>query len=167
MKRMLLLLVALMSTQFLVAEENSEKPWFIDGGFGLSFGAMNSSDPLIQTAGFLLSIRGGGDFAVQKQLVGDWISAGGQLGVYYISFDNVLLLDVPIRAVAKIGQGATFIQPFAGYYLPLTGWSALGGLEFGAKVSLGGLFFEFSSISSQVPWTRYNVGFLASEVFRF
>ncbi|MDC7223763.1 MAG: hypothetical protein PQJ60_08490 [Spirochaetales bacterium] len=111
----------------------------------------------------VLSLRGGVNGTV-RYYVTDHISLGAEAGIYYLSISNgntgydYLYLDVPLRAVVRVGRENTFIQGFAGYYLGLTE-PFFGGTEVGAKLSLAGLYFSAAYTMGEYDFMRYEVGY--------
>lgn len=115
----------------------------------------------------LLSIRGGFNSTLRYEIT-DSLSLGGEIGFYYLSiegeYDTYTFWDIPMRAVVRFGKDETFIQGFAGYYLPVG--SDLGGVEAGAKVALGGIYASASYTLGPVDFLRVEVGYSINDLLR-
>jgi hypothetical protein len=146
----------------------------LDGAVGLSFGLFddlkNTAFGDLNALATLASVRGGGDVSL-LYTVNEWASVGGSLGVYILQFsvnggNTYTFFDVPVRAVAKLGDKNLSLSPYLGYY-----WTPVGfpfpGLEAGARLAMGGLFLEAGYVLGQPNWKHINLGFVGSDFFRF
>lgn len=115
----------------------------------------------------LLSMRAGVNGTLRYEIT-DSLSLGGELGFYYLSLEgdygDYLFIDIPARAVMRLGKDDTFIQGFAGYYLPIG--SDLGGIEAGAKAALGGVYLLASYTMGDFNYLRVEVGYSMNDLFR-
>jgi hypothetical protein len=148
------------------------KSFTIDAGAALAFGlfdSMPSSFGDLSGIATIASLRGGFDGALFYR-INDFIEAGPMIGLYYLSTStstsNYTFFDFPLRAAAKIGKGATFIEPYAGYYATSAGFP-FPGLEFGARAALGGFFVEGSYVLGAPNWKHIALGYTISDIFGF
>jgi len=148
------------------------KSFAIDAGAGLSFGLFDSMPSAfgdLSGIATLASLRGGFDGALFYK-INDWIEAGPMIGLYYFttstSSSSYTFFDFPLRAAAKIGKGATFIEPYVGYYATSAGFP-FPGLELGARAALGGFFVEGSYVLGTPNWKHIALGYTLSDIFGF
>lgn len=104
--------------------------------------------------------------------LGDSFAVGAESGFWllytpYSSSSDLdyYFLDMPFRALIRLGSGNTFLQGFAGYYLTLLSTvngidlpGAFSGMEVGLRGSLYGVYMEGSYILGAMDYFRINVG---------
>lgn len=115
----------------------------------------------------LLSLRAGVNGSIRYEFI-DSLSLGGELGFYYLTlegeYETYTFVDLPIRAIIRLGKDETFIQGFAGYYLPFG--SNLGGAEAGIKAAIGGVYACVSYTLGPVDFSRVEIGFSMNDLLR-
>jgi len=162
----ILILLAVMLPLF-----SADSGFNLDGGMGLSMAFFDPDDLEYGNEEgailSLLSMRFGVNGSLRYEFT-DSLSIGTEIGCYYLTFDtdtdSYTFIDIPLRAIVRMGKDDTFIQGFAGYYLPIG--HELGGVEAGAKVALGGLYITGSYTLGAVDFFRVELGYSLNDIIR-
>lgn len=161
------------------AQEQDIKHFRLDANAGISFGLLNTNtgnsnlDTLGNLAGFMLTLRGGVG-ATFRYAFNDYLSAGVNAGVYYMTYsgssgNSVTLLDFPLHAVARVSWNALALEPFVGYYVsPLKNdYMNFGGLEVGGKAMVGPVYGSCSMVFGNPQYTRIELGVQINNIAKF
>ena len=167
----MVLLFCVVFTGLFAQEDMSGKMISIDTGAGISMAFIETDNALLGFLTFLFGMRGI-YFADARFLISDMMSAGAELGIaaMSVSFDDgatsTLFLDLPIRGIFRFGKGGTFIQAYAGLYMPVSPtFDTL--FDVGIKGSLGGLYTEVSYLMGTTSYARAAIGFALNDIVSF
>ncbi len=139
----------------------------VDISAGLYYNAYNLRDEeSSQFPGSISYFRAGGLLGAGYR-VNKFLSAGGELGFLYLTYDygngETALIDIPIHVYADMSLGK--ILAFRSYggavMLHSTDESSVYHInpELGARISLGGFYFDAAYVFGEESYTRYGIGF--------
>ncbi len=161
-KLILLLLLLLLCSSFLMADGLT-----VDISAGIYYNAHDfETEGAFQFLESLFYLRAGGLLGAGYR-VNKFLSAGGELGFLYMTYDfgdgENALIDVPMHLYADMSLGNILaFRPYGGaVMLHSTAESAVYHFnpELGACLSLGGFYFEAAYVFADESYTRYGIGF--------
>lgn len=185
MKKLFLVLIALFMVFGAFAQEEMDEMDAMpvisfDGGSNISMAFYpagtfdNSSFGAFEGIFATLASLRGGVYGSARFNINEMFSVGAQVGFNGMSVGeekSVVYLDIPVRALVRVDLGGLAVGGFAGYYLDLIKPSSaktLGGLEYGFKGFLGGLYVGMSTIvAPTLTYSRGEIGFQITNMFGF
>lgn len=139
----------------------------VDISAGLYYNAHDfETEGAFQVFESLFYLRAGGLLGAGYR-VNKFLSAGGELGFLYMTYDfgggETALIDIPMHIYADMSLGNILaFRPYGGaVMLHSTAESAVYQLnpELGARLSLGGFYFDAAYVFAEESYTRYGIGF--------
>ena len=139
----------------------------VDISAGIYYNAYNLRDEdSFQFPGSFSYFRAGGLLGAGYR-VNKFLSAGGELGFLYLTYDygdgETALIDLPMHVYADISLGKILaFRPYGGaVMLHSTAESAVYRInpELGARLSLGGFYIDTAYVFAEESYTRYGIGF--------